>query len=234
MKTSLLLLILFYTSAYSQVRPNANPGASNSVNNRPQHDPPEVINSYTEVLLFDVCTNAVTILNDSSFKIGDTVLLIQMKGAVIDTSNTAAFGTVFDYRNAGNYEFNYISQKAGNVLTFKNRLTKTYDIPGGVVQLVRVPYLKNAAFVGGLTCMRWNGSKGGVLAVIGRNGLTSYENIDVTGMGFRGGEGYSASLTSPNCYLLPACFRIGSASGSCKINRIIGEKRFVDQEQDGI
>ncbi len=168
--------------------------------NRPQHDPPEVVNKYTEVLVFDICTNSITVADASKFKIGDTVLMIQMKGAIIDTSNTSSFGTILNYGNAGNYEFNYLSNKSGNVLTFKNRLTKTYDIPEGIVQLVRVPKLKNAYFGGGLTCMQWDGTKGGVLAIIGINGLTCAESIDVSNMGFRGGEGYNASLPLSNCF----------------------------------
>ena len=71
---------------------------------------------------------------------GDTVLLIQMKGAVIDTTNTPAFGTVIDYKNAGNYEYNYVKSKSGNIIELKNKLTRQYNIPLGKVQLIRVPY----------------------------------------------------------------------------------------------
>ncbi len=166
---------------------------------RPLHNPPEIINSYTEVLQFDICTNAITVSNDSSFKTGDTVLIIQMKGAVIDTTNTASFGTILSYGNCGNYEFNYIVRKSGNTITLKNRLTKSYDIPNGIVQLIRVPLLDNATFSDGLTCLPWNGTKGGVLAVIAKNGLSSLADIDVTGRGFRGGEGYNAILPPLNC-----------------------------------
>ncbi len=188
MKRLLLLIILISNYTYGQVI------------NKPQHDPPEIINKYTEVLFFNECNNAITVSNDSSFNIGDTVLLIQMKGAVIDSSNTASFGTILDYKNAGNYEFNYISQKSGNKLTFKNRLTKTYDIPGGVVQLIRVPYYTNPNFSGGLTCLPWDGTKGGVLAVIANGVLNSSAEIDITGRGFRGGEGYNAILPASNCF----------------------------------
>jgi gliding motility-associated-like protein len=167
---------------------------------KPTHDPPEVVNKYTEVLAFNICTNSITVSDASQFSQGDTVLMIQMKGALIDTSNTAAFGNILDYKNAGNYEFNYISQKSGNILSFLNKLTRQYDIPGGVVQLVRIPKYKNGIFSGGLTCMKWDGTKGGILAITAINGLSCYENIDVTGMGFRGGEGFTAVLPPSNCF----------------------------------
>ena len=187
MKRFLYFIIFISNFTYSQV-------------SKPQHDPPEVVNKYTEVLAFDICANSITVADAAEFTTGDTVLMIQMKGAVIDTSNTSTFGTILNYGNAGNYEFNYISNKSGNVLVFKNRLTKMYDIPDGIVQLVRVPYFKSPNFFGGLTCLKWDGTKGGVLAIISRNGLTSDESIDVSGMGFRGGEGFNAVLPPSNCF----------------------------------
>ena len=121
-----------------------------------------------------------------------------MKGAIIDTSNTPAFGSILDYGNAGNYEFNYISQKSGNVLTFLNKLTRNYDIPEGGVQLVRVPKYKAAYFSGGLIPLPWDGATGGIICVYATESVTSVEDIYSWGMGFRGGTGYKASSTSCN------------------------------------
>ena len=199
MKRLSFLLLLISNHCISQVIEDHNTAILHPVINKPQHDPPSVVNIYTEVLGYDICTNQVKVANDSGYFVGDTVLLIQMKGAVIDTSNTAAFGKILDYRNAGNYEFNFISQKAGNALTLKNKLTKSYDIPDGIVQLVRVPTYETVNFGGGLTCDPWNGTKGGVLAVFSRISLESDEDIDVSGKGFRGGEGYNSAYSSSTC-----------------------------------
>ena len=186
MKKLAFLFLLISNHCISQVITGHKMPVQHRDIDRPQHDPPEIINEYAVVLSYDQCTNSIKVLYDSAFNVGDTVLLIQMKGAMIDTSNTAAFGTIIDYKSAGNYEFNYISQKAGDTLTFKNKLTRTYEIPDGVVQLVRVPYEKNRMFTGGLTCQPWDGSKGGILAIIASSGLSSSYNIDVNGKGFRG------------------------------------------------
>ena len=188
MRRFFLFILLFSNYAYAQVV------------SRPLHDPPIIINDYTEVLSYNICTNSVTVGNDSAFKPGDTVLMIQMKGALIDTSNTASFGTVLDYKNAGNYEFNYIKSRSGNELSFKNKLTKNYDIPSGVVQLIRVPYYDTAFFIGGLTCKPWDGVTGGVLAIIATHGLSVNDHINVGGRGFRAGEGYHSILPTPNCF----------------------------------
>ena len=118
-----------------------------------------IINDYTPVLGFDICKNELIVADATKYNPGDTVLLIQMKGAVIDSSNTSNFGTVTNYKNAGNYEFNYVKQKTGNVIELKNLVTRQYDIPDGKVQLVRVPYYKSFNITNTLTCLPWDGSK---------------------------------------------------------------------------
>jgi gliding motility-associated-like protein len=146
-----------------------------------------IINDYTPVLGFNPCDNKLTVEDGTAYNIGDTVLLIQMKGAVIDSTNTASFGTIIDYKNAGNYEFNYIKSKTGNVIELRNALTRQYDIPFGKVQLIRVPYYTNLTTSDILTCLPWDGSKGGVLVFNVQNSLTLNQDMDVSGKGFTGG-----------------------------------------------
>ena len=140
MKILLLLLILFSNAVFSELYRGDKTTKTSPIAHKPQHDPPKVVNEYTAALAFHACKNESTVANASAFKVGDTGLVVQMKCIVIDTGNTAALGTILDYKNAGNYEFNYIRQKSVNELTYKNQLTKYYDMPGGVVLLIRVPF----------------------------------------------------------------------------------------------
>ena len=96
----LLLLILLSSGAFAQIWTNNSPGIYGK-SFQPAHDPPEIINKYAPVLLLNICSNEITISDSSAFKVGDTVLLIQVKGALTDTSNTPAYGNVVDYKNAG-------------------------------------------------------------------------------------------------------------------------------------
>lgn len=148
----------------------------------------KIINDYTEVLGFNICKNEITVADASKYNPGDTVLLIQMKGAIIDSSNTSNFGTITDYRSSGNYEYNYVKQKTGNVIQLKNLVTRTYDIPNGKVQLIRVPYYNNLTTNNTLTCLPWDGGKGGVLVFNVKDTLTMNLNMDVSGKGFRHGS----------------------------------------------
>ncbi len=175
-----------------------------------------VINNYTEVLGFDICKNELTVTDASKYNPGDTVLLIQMKGAVIDSSNTTNFGTVINYKNAGNYEYNYVKQKTGNVIGLKNLITRQYDIPTGKVQLIRIPYYLNLNINSKLTCLPWDGSKGGVLAFNVKNVLTMNADIDVTGKGFSGGRTKNTNSLSVNCFTNGNYYPSGSIMAAAK------------------
>ncbi|MEJ0107154.1 MAG: gliding motility-associated C-terminal domain-containing protein [Bacteroidota bacterium] len=163
---------------------------------------PYTINEYTEVLDVDPCKNTLIVNDASRFNIGDTVLLIQMKGALIDSANTANFGQIRDYKNSGNYEFNIIKDKNGNNLNLKNTITRQYDVPNGKVQLVRVPYFDNYTVPAAttLTCPPWNGTIGGVLALNVKETLNLYGDIDASGKGFRGGASPNTGVTTLFCF----------------------------------
>jgi gliding motility-associated-like protein len=158
-----------------------------------------IINNYTPVLGFLPCENKITVEDAGRFNPGDTVLLIQMKGAVIDSADAAGFGNITDYKSAGNYEFNYVKSKTGNIIELQNLITRTYEVPAGKVQLVRVPYYQNISFAAILTCLPWDGSKGGVLVFNVKDTVTLTEDVDVTGKGFNGGVGVNTGLLVTNC-----------------------------------
>ncbi|MGB3162639.1 MAG: gliding motility-associated C-terminal domain-containing protein [Chitinophagaceae bacterium] len=159
-----------------------------------------IINTYTPVLAFNPCENKITVEDASTFNVGDTVLMIQMKGAVIDSSNTPNFGLTTNYRNAGNYQINYVKSKAGNIIELKNILIRIYNIPDGKVQLIRVPYYSNATITSTLTCLPWDGNKGGVLVLNVQDTVSLLANIDVSGKGFKGGKGFSSGVPALNCF----------------------------------
>lgn len=160
-----------------------------------------IVNHYTPVINYNPCENKLTVENASAFKAGDTVLMIQMKGAIIDSSNSTSFGTITDYKGAGNYEFNYVKMVSGNTIYLENVLIRSYDIPYGKVQLIRIPYYNTLAEDKVLTCLPWDGTKGGVLSFIVKNDLELKQNIDVSGRGFRGGKSVNSQLTTwqPQC-----------------------------------
>lgn len=159
-----------------------------------------IVNHYTEVASFEACSNFLDVADASAFKVGDTVLLFQMKGGVVDSTNSSNFGSILDYGNAGNYEFNYVKSKSGNRLELLNVPERNFDFAQNLVQLIRVPYFQSYHSSAILSCLPWDGRKGGVLAFNVGSTLTLNENIDVSGRGFRGGADPFTSPSSLFCY----------------------------------
>lgn len=143
-----------------------------------------VVNKYAYVTA--VNSSNIKVNDASGFSKGDKVMIIQMKGAEVDTSNSAFFGDITDYGNAGNYEFAKVVAVSGNTVTVQYPLCRSYNI-GGSVQLIKVPVYTNATISGTLTCEPWNGLYGGILAIEVTETLTMNADIDVSEKGFRGG-----------------------------------------------
>jgi hypothetical protein len=78
MKRFAFFLLLISNHCICQVKTGNSYPAHKTVVSKPQHDPPEVVNIYTEVLAYNTCNNQITVSNDSGYFVGDTVLLIQM------------------------------------------------------------------------------------------------------------------------------------------------------------
>ncbi len=145
-----------------------------------------VINTYAKVDSVNNCLNTVYTTSAVGFSIGDRILLIQMKGADVNLTNTASFGNINAYNNAGNYELGTIANIAGTAVVLENALQRTYT-NGAALQLVRIPVYDDVNVNGLLTASAWNGNTGGIL-VFEADLVTLNANIDLSGVGFRGGD----------------------------------------------
>jgi len=159
------------------------------------------INQYSTVTAIDFSGNMITVSDPGFFAVGDRVLLIQMKGATIDETNSSAFGDVSDYGGAGNYELVTICEIAGSGITLENELVNTDYDAAGSLQLITVPEYKDAVVSAELTGQAWNGATGGVVALSVTNDLTLDAPVVMDGKGFRGG---AFENNASNCsFLIP-------------------------------
>jgi hypothetical protein len=160
-----------------------------------------IINTYTKVIsLPSSCTcpsvncASATVASAAGFAANDFVLIMQMKGARADSSNTIAHGDIINLYDAGNYEFDTICSISGNTITFKVPLKQTYFTnttiaDSAYVQLIKVPvYTGNVNVTSTLTPQAWTASTGtgGVLAFVVTGTLTLQANISADGKGFTG------------------------------------------------
>jgi hypothetical protein len=185
-----------------------------------------VINNYAAVDSINICKRNIYTGNTAPFVPGTKVLIIQMQGAVIDSSNNFLFGTVVDYRNCGNYEFNEVASVSGNTVKLKYVITRQYTV-ADKVQLISVPVYMNASTTAPVTCQAWNGSTGGVLAMEVRGTLYMYDNIEVNGMGFRGGitNANVLAYNAANCGFTDYYTSASTANGAMKGEGIAKYKR---------
>lgn len=148
-----------------------------------------VINSYSKVTSVreNDFASLLEVSDPELFASGDKLLVIQMKGANIDTTNTETFGTIKEIKSAGNYEYIIVKGTVGSIIIIEGKLKFTYD-PEGKVQVVKVPEFKNCIATETLTAKPWNGETGGVLAFHVEKTLFLEADLDVSGKGFLGGN----------------------------------------------
>ncbi len=156
-----------------------------------------IINHYASVLDHDYCESILTVDDASSFTVGESVLIIQMKGGSINEGNNANFGSIISQGGAGLFERSIISQIIDNQIYLDTWLVNTIAPINDPIQIVNIPVYENAIVTNTLTAEPWNGTTGGILAfdVIGL--LEINAPIDVSGLGFRGG--ISETVGGNNC-----------------------------------
>jgi len=125
---------------------------------------------------------------------GDLLLIVQMAGATIDTTDTATYGTITNLGSAGRYEFVGVEGKAGSVITLACGLKNGYSRTGKT-QVIRVPQYTTLTIASGnsITAPAWDGVTGGVVAVHAETTLQLGGSIDVSAKGFRGGAADNAT-----------------------------------------
>ncbi len=149
--------------------------------------------------------SVVTVTNSgdiSGWNPGDKILLIQMKGTVIDETNSSSYGDIISFDGAGNYEFNTIASVSGADITLSFPICKTYNFSLHPVQVIRVPVYTNVTINGEITGQAWDGTTGGVIALEATGTITMSANINAEGLGFRGGdESVNADSAEPDLYV---------------------------------
>lgn len=133
----------------------------------------------------------ITVASAAGITAGDVLMIYQAQGATISTANTSGYGAVTALNNAGRYEFVSVASVAGTTITLGTVCDSTplrFSYANGA-QVVRVPQYNNLTVNAGASIVppTWNGSTGGVVAVIVDGTLTVNGAIHANALGFRGG-----------------------------------------------
>lgn len=176
----------------------------------------------------------------------DILLIIQMQGAQINSSNGTSYGsngtTGRGYLNnaqlmAGNMEYivaNNAVPLTGGTLTLQSAITKSYKNSAFGTdgqyryQVIRVPLYYDISMGSDLTVPDWNGSTGGVLVLAATDVLNmNGHQINATGAGFRGGGGKRFGAGGSGTYTDYIALSTANACAS-KGEGIAGTPRYIN------
>ncbi len=137
-------------------------------------------------------TNSVDPYPVAPLSFGDLILIVQVQGATIGTSNTNTYGTIAAYNNTGNYEVKYVKAVAGNVISFCTPLANNYSEGGTTrTEVLRVPRLSSLTVGAGVTLAgpTWSAATGtgGVVALEVLGNITLNGSIAADAIGLNGG-----------------------------------------------
>lgn len=172
---------------------------------------------------------------------GDLLLVIQMQGADINSTDGSAYGagTTTGAGNlggasftAGSYEYvvatNGLTAASSGTITINKALVNSYSTAPATTtsgrrsfQVVRIPQYGNVTMSGQVSALAWNGSIGGVLAMDVAGTLTlAGQTLNAAGLGFRGGAGFKNNGNTTTASLSATSYRTLS---SLPVNGTKGE-----------
>lgn len=194
-----------------------------------------VVNSYYKVTEAIPGADSIRLTNTFGINPGDRVLIIQMKGASINTSSStsAAFGDTTALNNAGNYEVATICAVRDDYVYLVHDLLNNYSPSTGKVQLVKFGEYVNATVTDTLRASPWSDfiGTGGVIALHVEGDLTLNRPITANQNGFTGGAYFMSSITCTNflsayaytATMAPGGTQNGAFKGECVADVPVGQ-----------
>jgi gliding motility-associated-like protein len=160
-----------------------------------------VVNHYLQVTAVLTDRVQVTAASElSSFHAGDKVMLIQMTGGMVYrgadflTKNLRARESFY---NAGRFEILQVERiitGPSNYVVFTDDVFNSYDA-GEKIQLVRFVEGDKVTVTGEVSPKPWDGTIGGIVAILGMDTVELKSNINASYTGFKGGTVPSENYT---------------------------------------
>lgn len=201
MNKLLLSTLFFFFILFNGIAQPGKDGVYTATNN-------VIINKYAPVLTdITAGTSTIAIVNQTAMLHlcpGDLILIYQAQGAAINLTNTISYGDISTYNSAGLYEFAYVKEANGNVVTTTSTLANNYS-SAGMAQVLRVPQYSTLTIAAGgnISASAWRDTTisnvlyrfGGIVAMhatyISNNGL-----ISADAKGFRGGASDASTVNT--------------------------------------
>ena len=99
-----------------------------------------IVNSYARVI--SISSTSVQLSSSAGFSANSRAVIVQMKGASVNRSDSSTHGDIGTYGTAGRFEYVKIVSVSGNVVTLSASPGVSFST-SGLVQLVSVPVYDN-------------------------------------------------------------------------------------------
>ena len=160
-----------------------------------------VVNSYYPVIEIIPAKAAVRLSSTTGLNMGDKIMIIQMKGASVNTANSSSFGDTTNLNNAGTYEIGTICNINIDTAFLIFNLVNQYSV-SEKVQLVKFAEYYSANVIDTIKAANWDNTTGtgGVIAISVTEDLTLNAPVYADAKGYIGG----ASILSTGGFCVPA------------------------------
>lgn len=147
-----------------------------------------VVNTYHKVIQIIPSKACLRVADTTGLHLNTPVMVVQMKGASINTANNSGYGDTTSLNGAGYYEIGVVCYIIGDSVFLFHNLMNTYDI-AGQVQLVQFGDYYSANVIDTVKAARWDSAtgKGGVIAIFAEQDLTLNAPIYADSSGYKGG-----------------------------------------------
>jgi hypothetical protein len=161
-----------------------------------------IVNSYYQVIEVMPTIYALKVSNPAGLGVNNRVLIVQMKGASVNTANDSGFGDTTTLNEAGNYETAVICKIKTDTIYFHHTFLNTYSPVAGKVQMVKMAEYYSANVTDTIKATSWNNTSGtgGVIAIFCDMNLTLNAPIYADSSGYRGGALVASSGTCSNLF----------------------------------
>jgi len=173
-----------------------------------------VVNSYYQVIEVMPTIYALKVSNPAGLGVNNRVLIVQMKGASVNTANDTGFGDTTTLNEAGNYETAVICKIKTDTIYFHHTFLNTYSPVTGKVQMVKMAEYYSANVTDTIKATSWNNTSGtgGVIAIFCDMNLTLNAPIYADSSGYRGGAFVASSGTCSNFFPASAYYYTASST----------------------
>ncbi len=156
-----------------------------------------IVNTYHRVVEILPSKSCVRVADPTGLNVNTLVMLVQMKGATINTTaSSSSFGDTLALNGAGNYEIGTICYIIGDSIFLFHDLLNSYDVSSSV-QLVQFAEYYSANIVDTVKALSWDNATGlgGVIAIFADQDITLNAPVYADSSGYGGGAYYNNTAT---------------------------------------